>query len=533
LWKKLRRRANQMMKQDRPLVLIIDDDAGMRSTLSDILETVNYKVKDFGKGREALDWLKKNSFDIVIMDIKLADIDGMELLAEVRLINPESPVIMMTGYASVETAVEAMKKGAYAYVVKPFNVDEVKAIIQKALHHIRLSKENQRLIDELQLATRKLEKTIKELEKANQIKSRFLASMSHELRTPINAIIGFTDFLLDDKTLYMGQKRDVKRIFDNAQSLLSLVNDILDLSKIEAGKIDLVRRKASIAALAGEVVDNLRFQAEQKGIMLENKIPSSLSETFVDPHRIKQVFINLVGNALKYSKKGGRITLSAEQNKGLLITSVADTGIGIPPEYLDKIFDRFERVFKSSVHGAGGAGLGLSICKELLKLHKGEIWVESKVGKGSKFSFSLPIYEDKDYFTDYLSEQIQEARRQGFFVSLIMVKIENLPQLGKKWGAGTIEELFNQLKNLILNSIRGPLDKVFKYKEGTLAIVLSDMLKDGGQAAKRRLEKIALKHKFEANDMTIKVPLRFREASYPVDGQTEGELIKNAEDIGS
>ena len=385
------------MKEDKAQVLIIDDDPGMRSTLSDILEAADYEVKDFGKGREALDWLKKNSFDIVIMDIKLPDIGGMKLLEEVRQINPDAPVIMMTGYASVETAVDAMKQGAYAYVVKPFNVDEIKALIQKALHQVRLSKENQRLIDELQFTGRKLERTVKELEKANQIKNRFLASMSHELRTPINAIIGFSDFLLDDKTINPDQRRDVERVSINAQSLLSLVNDILDLSRIEAGKIALTMGSVDIAALAGEAVDSLSLKADKKGIMLENKIPSSLSKVFADPYRIRQVFINLVNNAINYTKKGGKIILTADEKQDIMEVSVTDTGIGIAPQYLDKIFDRFERVSKTSTPGAGGAGLGLSISKELLKLHnKGKIWVESEVDKGSKFSFSLPIYEDRD-----------------------------------------------------------------------------------------------------------------------------------------
>jgi len=395
------------MKENKAQILVIDDDPGMRSTLFDILEASDYLVKDYGKGKEALDWIKKNSFDIVLMDIKLPDIDGMKLLEEVRQINPEAAVVMITGYASLETAVDAMKQGAYAYIVKPFNVDEVKTIIQKALHQIRLSRENQRLIDELQLTGRKLESTVKELEKASQIKSQFLASMSHELRTPINAIIGFTDFLLEDKTINPGQRKDVERISANVQSLLNLVNDILDLSKIEAGRIEIVRKKVNIAVLARKAIDSLSPQSDQKGIKLESRIPSSLSEVFVDPHRIGQVFINLIDNAIKYTQKGGRIILSAEQKKDVLEVSIADTGMGIAPQYLDKIFDRFERVSKTSTPGAGGAGLGLSICKELLKLHKGKIWVESDVGKGSRFSFSLPIYEDVDAFKDYFSERMK------------------------------------------------------------------------------------------------------------------------------
>jgi len=139
-------RNKEEMTEEKTQVLIIDDDPGMRSTLSDILEEAGYEVCSYGKGIEALDWLKKNPFEVVIVDIKLPDMDGIKLLEEARLINPESAVIMMTGYASVETAVEAMKEGAYAYIVKPINMDELKAIIKKALREMRLSLENKKAL---------------------------------------------------------------------------------------------------------------------------------------------------------------------------------------------------------------------------------------------------------------------------------------------------------------------------------------------------------------------------------------------------
>lgn len=130
--------------------------------------------------------------------------------------------------------------------------------------------------------------------------------------------------------------------------------------------------------------------------MLEDKLPPSLPETFVDPDRIRQIITNLVGNSLKYTKEGGTITLSAQTEEGSLEVSVIDTGIGIPAEYLDKIFERFERVSKIPIPGVGGAGLGLAICRELLDLHKGRICVESQVGKGSKFTITLPIYKEQE-----------------------------------------------------------------------------------------------------------------------------------------
>jgi DNA-binding NtrC family response regulator len=188
-------------------ILIIDDDLGICVTLSDIVEEACYGVKDFRKGTEALGFLKKNPFDVVIVDLKLPDMDGLELLEKIRLINPDAAVIMMTGHASTKTAVEALNVGAYAYVVKPFDLDELKTIVTKAVKGIALSRENKKLIDQLQRTNRDLERYKKSLElavekaetmsqqasAATKAKSEFLANMSHEIRTPMNAIIGFSD----------------------------------------------------------------------------------------------------------------------------------------------------------------------------------------------------------------------------------------------------------------------------------------------------------------------------------------------------
>ena len=193
------------MTEENVHILIIEDDSGMRSTLSDILEQDGYKTTDFGTAKQALGWVMQNPFDVVIVDMMLPDMNGMALLEQIRLINPESAVIMMTGYASVETAIEAMKEGAYAYIIKPFNVNELKTVIKKALREMRLSLENKKLIDQLQWANRELHASIthanglaQEAKDANQAKSEFLANMSHEIRTPMNAIVGFSHLLQEE-----------------------------------------------------------------------------------------------------------------------------------------------------------------------------------------------------------------------------------------------------------------------------------------------------------------------------------------------
>ena len=379
------------MTGERAQVLVIDDDPGMRSILSDILEEAGYEVCSYGKGIEALDWLKKNPFEVVIVDIKLPDMDGIKLLEEARLINPESAVIMMTGYASVETAVEAMKEGAYAYIVKPINMDELKAIIKKALREMRLSLENKKLIDQLQRSNRDLERANEKLKELDLMKTRFLANMSHELRTPLNSIIGFTEILLDRLfgDINKKQERHLGYIHTSGKSLLCLINDILDLSKIEAGKIELYFEEADLESLINGVDRIIRPMAKKKKQSLETKIKVE-SRAYADPKRIEQILLNLSNNAIKFTPEGGSITIEAEEDQEEFKIRVADTGIGIRPDELETVFEEFKQIESPASREYGGVGLGLSIVQKLVQMHKGKIWVESEYGKGSKFTFTLP-----------------------------------------------------------------------------------------------------------------------------------------------
>jgi len=380
-------------------VLVIDDDAGMRSTLFDILEETGYEVRGYGKGGEALDWLKRNPFDVVIVDIKLPDMDGMKLLEQIKLINPESAVVIITGYASVESAVEAMKEGAYAYTIKPFNIDELRTIVKKAVRSIRLAQENKRLIDDLQRSNIELAKANHRLKELDRMKSEFLANMSHELRTPLNSVIGFSELIIDGIAGDINQKqiRYLSNIRASGKTLLQLIDDILDLSKIEAGKAELHLEKLGLNSIIDVVKEITLSLAEEKKLHFDTEVSKSLPNVVADKKKLEQILFNLVSNAIKFTPEGGSIKISAVEEKREFRVSVRDTGIGIKEEDLAAIFESFRQLDSSATKRYKGVGLGLAITRRLVQMHEGRIWVESRPGEGSKFSFTLPKREREKF----------------------------------------------------------------------------------------------------------------------------------------
>ncbi len=258
--------------------------------------------------------------------------------------------------------------------------------------------------------TEVLEKMNQELEKANSLKGRFIANMSHELRTPLNSIIGFSDVLLSGTfgTLGEDQQRYINNIKNAGTHLLQLVNNILDLAKLEAGRTELQMEPFYPDEILHEVISTMTPLAEKKNIELTVSIDSEMGELVADRIKIKQVLFNLISNAIKFTPEGGKVNISAEQTgtgeQRYCRFVVKDTGIGIPPDSLDRIFDEFEQVDSSTSRQQGGAGLGLSLSKKLVELHGGRITVESHLGKGSTFSFTIPQAGAEE-----VHEEIEEA----------------------------------------------------------------------------------------------------------------------------
>jgi signal transduction histidine kinase len=250
---------------------------------------------------------------------------------------------------------------------------------------VSVANENADLISELRVNNL-------QLERANRLKSEFLASVSHELRTPMNAIIGYTKLMLDglDGELTAQQQADLFRVAQAADNLLSLINGLLDLAKIEAGRMELSVEEVNIADVTEEALELVRPRAAEKALAVNVTIPEGLANVWADRARVRQILANMLANAVKFTERGS-VTVSASAAEGWVTLSVADTGVGITPEAQAYVFDEFRQADSSTTRRYGGTGLGLAISKRLVTLHGGRIWVDSEVGKGSTFHFTLPI----------------------------------------------------------------------------------------------------------------------------------------------
>ena len=232
----------------------------------------------------------------------------------------------------------------------------------------------------------------RELEHANRLKSEFLATMSHELRTPLTAVLGFSQLLGDELfgPLNEKQREQVRSIHDSGSHLLSLISDILDLSKIEVDRVSLTRQEREVAPLLRDALEVVRSSADAKGIHLSAQLGAGVTTLYCDATRVKQVLYNYLGNAIKFTPIGGEVTLRAREVDGALHVEVEDNGIGVAAEDLPKLFQPFSQVDSSLARNYGGTGLGLALSKRLVELHGGEVWVRSTPGEGSCFGFSLP-----------------------------------------------------------------------------------------------------------------------------------------------
>ena len=249
-------------------------------------------------------------------------------------------------------------------------------------------------LDELDLLALSFNQMAEKLEKTEAMRQRLIGDISHELRTPLAAIKGCMEGLTDGVIPASGESFHL--VHSEVDRLQRLVNDLQELSRIEAGAVQLNLKSVPVLKLINNLDSHLKRQFEEKGLLLEAIVPGDIPNVLADEDRILQVLINLAGNALQYTPAGGKVTISASNEKNKVKITVADTGIGIAPEHLTHIFTRFYRVDKSRTRASGGSGIGLTIAQSLVNAHHGRIWVESEgEGKGSAFHFTLPVSPEK------------------------------------------------------------------------------------------------------------------------------------------
>jgi signal transduction histidine kinase len=269
-------------------------------------------------------------------------------------------------------------------VVGPFSPEQIE-VVQTFADQAVIAIENVRLFKELEAANR-------ELAAASQHKSEFLANMSHELRTPLNAIIGFSEVLSERMFGELNEKQEEysKDIHASGQHLLSLINDILDLSKIEAGRMELELSEFHLPTALDSALTLVRERAGRRSISLHLSVDERLGQIQADERKVRQVVLNLLSNAIKFTPEGGRIEVMAAPKDGVVEVSVSDTGVGIAPEDQEAVFEEFRQVGTADKK-IEGTGLGLTLCRKFVELHGGRIWVKSELGKGSRFTFTIPI----------------------------------------------------------------------------------------------------------------------------------------------
>lgn len=374
-------------------ILIIDDDEDdlflIKDRLSDFVSS-DCKFVSCSLKEEALGFLKERTFDLCILDHRLAGYEGIEILEAVAEADLATPIIMLTGQNDEEVAKKAIKSGAQDFVMKS-SIDE--NIFEKSVRYAISRKE-------LEFA-RMLGK---QSEAENVAKDKFIAHLSHELRTPLTSILGYTALLLE-KDGTAAFEKELKVISNNGKHLLNLLNDVLDLSKIAANKFELKERAIDLQELLIEVSSLLSVNALDKGLFLDFSASTKLPKIInLDGVRFKQIMLNLVGNAVKFTDSGGisvDLSLIKEDDRKLLNIQIKDTGIGMAEHQINTIFAPFRQLEDVANRRAGGAGLGLSITAELVKEMGGELKVESTLNEGSLFVLTIPCLQMSDELTKY------------------------------------------------------------------------------------------------------------------------------------
>ena len=419
------------MSEEQFSILLVDDDEVDRLTVKRALKKARVVIElaEAENGTEALSLLKtwQNSLsenlaaslssrtatitttnlDLILLDYRLPDIDGLQLIADIKALNLDLPVIVLTGQGDEKIAVEIMKAGAADYMAKSaiepnglaksiasaIRIHQAERAVELANQRIRAT--NELLVSknqELERRKKQIELQNAQLKKAYNLKSEFLATMSHELRTPMNAIMGFSQLLLREypDPLSPQQQNLVQRIFNNSKSLLDMINEMLDFSKIEAGKLKANPHQFNLASSIALTVEELSSLAMEKQLKLSAQTELKDPTVFQDSNFVKRSLVNLLSNAIKFTETGSVTIKSWSLDENTVAIAVTDTGVGIAPEDRDKIFEAFRQADQSFTRQHSGTGLGLAITRSLVKMMQGKISLQSKLEEGSTFTIEIP-----------------------------------------------------------------------------------------------------------------------------------------------
>ena len=406
--------------------------------------------------------------------------------------------------------------------------NDLEAKVEDRTKELRLAQEAAlNILEDLQASKEALERTNRELMKLDELKSDFISTVSHELRTPLSIIKEGISLVLDKIPGEINEKQS--KILDiskyNIDRLARIIDSLLDISKIEAGKVDLKRNLINISDVVKQVSSSFEVKIKEKGLEMRLDIDNVIGTVWADADRITQVLTNLIGNAVKFTPSG-RIDISCKDKGNGVTCSVSDTGVGITKSDIPKVFDRFQQFGRQAGAGDKGTGLGLSIAKNIIDIHNGAIWVESEFGKGTRFTFKLHKYTPQSLFIEYVSKAVKRAADKGAEMSIIAVN----SSLTGKDVSGVIDKRFNDIMyesaRLIKHTLKREGDDVVNLG-GEMVVILVDCDKGNAAKVQYRLEEVVGKYLTDQNaDGVIKV--NYGCATYPDDAKGGLGLIEKA-----
>lgn len=392
---------------NRNQIFVLDDEDGVRKSLETVLVSEGHSVKSFATGKELIQFMGQMSFTapaVALIDLRLPDMNGVQVMQKVKEVSPETEVVMLTGNPNMDSAIESLNLGAYAYILKPYSMDDIKSVLGRVLEKQRLIRENreltqqlkewnEKLEDEVYRRTVALQESYTKLQSLYEMRTQFITIMSHELRTPTTAVMGFADTLRDKwKSLSEDKiKQYLGVISEESSRMVSLMSELFEISKLQEGKLRMNFEDVPVMSFVGKIVQDFRLRYPGRSFgFTQNDDTIKVS---ADVIFLKSALSHILSNAVKYTPQGETVIIFTEVQNNQFKIQIEDSGPGIARDLRDKVFEPFYRSMDDINRKTPGAGLGLTIARGLLEGMQGTIRIEDKKsgGTGCAVLVTLPV----------------------------------------------------------------------------------------------------------------------------------------------
>jgi len=381
----------------KPCLLVVDDEPDLVQSVKDLLR-FEFRVLGATRASEGFKILEQENVQVVMSDQRMPEMTGVEFLAALRARQPDTVRLLFTAYADLQAVTDAINQGnVYRYITKPFQADELKAVLRQAFDHYNLQADRKRLLLELQQKNQQLEKVNRELVQANELKRSFIKVASHELRTPLTVVCGLSELAVGSKSGEPVQGW-LEQIHRASLRLRQRVDQMVDLLQSENFSRTISKQEVDFGDLAAAAAEEIRSFVGQRRQRLIVDLPPDLGTLTVDPNKLHDSIVQLLVNAVKFTPDEGTITMTVRRSPDEATIAIADTGDGINPESIPQLFEPFFTGFDVAHHRSGtfehnrrGMGLGLTIAKAFVEMHGGSIVVQSAIGRGATFTIRLPV----------------------------------------------------------------------------------------------------------------------------------------------